>query len=278
MKIICHNSQDRILAAAQRFPENYIISSQLSITTKEIKLTSNNKRILALSSSRAGDSAYLGLALPHIKTMLGSAALNIAFIPFAAVNEDYEGYTKMVIDGLKALPYKIATVLPASAKKTLQDADVIMVGGGNTFKLIHDLHELKLLDIIRDKVSNGTPYIGWSAGANILAPGIGTTNDMPVIEPKSFNALGLLPFQINPHYNNALPAGHRGETRDQRLEEFVIMNPGLPIVGLPEAAALLLNEGTLQLVGDIDGVLFNNVEGTVVKTTLATGSILNNLL
>ncbi len=75
-----------------------------------------------------------------------------------------------------------------------------------------------------------------------------------------------------------MPAGHRGETRDQRLEEFVIMNPGLPIVGLPEAAALLLNEGTLQLVGDIDGVLFNNVEGTVVKTTLATGSILNNLL
>lgn len=236
-------------------------------------MTTNNKRILAISSSRAGDSAYLEMALPYIKALLGNDALTIAFIPFAAVNEDYEAYANMVENGLRELPHHIITVLPATAAKTLKDADVIMVGGGNTFKLIHDLHELKLLDIIRDKVSSGTPYIGWSAGANILSPGIGTTNDMPVIEPKSFNALGLLPFQINPHYNNALPAGHRGETRDQRLEEFVTMNQGLPIVGLPEGTALLLNEHNLQLVGDLDAVLFNPK-----KISLPAGSELNYLL
>lgn len=241
-------------------------------------MTNSNKRILALSSSRAGNTAYLATALSHIKTLLGEDALTIAFIPFAAVDEDYAAYTNLVREGLKDLPHYIVTVQAVTALKVLKDADVIMVGGGNTFKLIHDLHELKLLDIIRDKVSSGTPYIGWSAGANILAPGIGTTNDMPVIEPKSFNALGLLPFQINPHYNNALPEGHRGETRDQRLEEFVLINPGLPVVGLPEGAAVLLHEGNLQLVGGIDAIILNGIDGTPVKTTLTAGCNLNYLL
>ncbi len=143
-------------------------------------------RILAFSSSRVGNSGYLQAAAPVIKNFLGDKELSIAFIPFALVSNEYEAYTAMVKDGLQQLSCSVETVLPANAKETLEKANVIMVGGGNTFKLLHDIYEYKLLDIIRDKVNKGIPYIGWSAGSNILGPTIGTTNDMPVIEPKKF--------------------------------------------------------------------------------------------
>ncbi len=213
-------------------------------------------RLLAFSSSRVGNGGYLETAVPIIKEFLGDHVLKIAFIPFAAVRNDYDDYTSMVKKGLERLPHSIEAVTPGRGNDVIEKADVVMVGGGNTFKLLHDIYYLKLLDIIRDKVNNGSPYIGWSAGSNILGPTIGTTNDMPVIEPKSFNALGLLPFQINPHYTNVKPAGHNGETRDQRLEEFITLNPGLPIIGLPEGTALKLDKGLLSLLGSVPAVLF----------------------
>lgn len=220
----------------------------------------SKNRLLAFSSSRVGNGAYLETAVPIVKEFLGEKVLKIAFIPFAAVGNDYDDYTAMVKKGLAALPHSIDTVTPGCANEVIEKADVIMVGGGNTFKLLHDIYYLKLLDVIRDKVNKGAPYIGWSAGSNILGPTIGTTNDMPVIEPKSFNALGLLPFQINPHYTNVKPDGHNGETRDQRLEEFIMLNPGLPIVGLPEGTGLLLNNGLLSLLGSLTAVLFQTGE------------------
>lgn len=213
-------------------------------------------RVLAFSSSKAGNGGYLEAAAPVIKDFLSDQFLTIAFIPFAAVGNEYDEYTSMVKKGLEGLPFTIETVMPDTAKETIAKANIIMVGGGNTFKLLHHIYELKLLDVIRDKVNKGAPYIGWSAGANIAGPTIGTTNDMPVIEPKSFNALGLFPFQINPHYTNAKPAGHNGETRDQRLEEFIQVNPGVPIVCLPEGTALKMENGMLQLIGQMPGVLF----------------------
>ena len=223
-------------------------------STKNFSMSLN--QILAFSSSRVDNNGYLQMALPVIKNFLGDKPLNITFIPFALVNNDYEGYTTIVQEALKDLPYTIQTVQPANAKAIIAQGDVIMVGGGNTFKLLHDIYDCQLLDIIRDKVNNGTPYIGWSAGSNIIGPGIGTTNDMPVIAPKSFNALGLLPFQINPHYTNVKPAGHHGETRDQRLEEFMQINPGLPIVALPEGTALQLGGTKLKFIGEKGAVLF----------------------
>lgn len=205
-------------------------------------------RILAFSSSRAGNDAFLESALPEIRNFLGDGSFNIAFIPFASVKNDHVDYGSMVQDTLGGR-FVIHTLFAANAKKFIEIADVILVGGGNTFKLLHDVYQLKLLDVLRDKVNNGFPYIGWSAGSNILCPTIGTINDMPIIEPQSFKALDLLPFQINPHYTNVKPEGHHGETRDQRLEEFAQVNPGVPVIGLAEGTALKLDNQVLTYIG-----------------------------
>jgi len=213
-------------------------------------------KVLAISSSRVGNGDILENALPLIQEFLGNDKLSIAFVPFASVQRKYDEYGKMIIDALASLPYSIDIVKPASAKSTLQNSNVIMIGGGNTFKLLHDIYELDLFDLIQSLVKNGVPYIGWSAGANITGKSICTTNDMPIIEPLSFVSLGFFNFQINPHYINLRLEGHHGETRDQRLEEFVVLNPSIPIVALPEGTALSLNNSTLNFIGDKDGILF----------------------
>ena len=237
-------------------------------------------RILAFSSSRSGNSAYLQTAAPIIKEFLGDKVLTIAFIPFASVGNDHERYASMVKEGLQGLPHIIETVTPTNAKELLQTCGAIMVGGGNTFKLLHDIYALKLLDTIRDLVNNGTPYIGWCAGSNILGPGIGTTNDMPVIAPQSFNALGLFPFQLNPHYYNIKPEGFNGETRDQRLQEFIQLNPGIPIVGLPEGTGLKLENDKLIFIGALPGMLFTGTddETAMNKNEIAVNADLSFLL
>ena len=239
----------------------------------------NLNRILVFSSSRVADGGYLENTLPVIKDFLGDKVLTIAFIPFASVDDDFEQYTQMVRTAMAETSFTIITVLPENAKGTIEKADVIMVGGGNTFKLLHDIYEYQLLDIIRDKVNKGIPYIGWSAGSNITGPGIGTTNDMPVIAPKSFNALGLLPFQINPHYANITTPGFNGETRDQRLLEFMKMNTGLPIVALPEGTALKLEAEKLEFIGAVAGVLFYYDDAeNVVKRAIENKEDLSFLL
>jgi dipeptidase E len=239
----------------------------------------SQNRILALSSSRAGNSGFLEMAIPLIKTFLDGKATNIAFIPFASANCDYEEYGLKVKETLKDLPHFIQIVLPENAKSVIEKSDAILVGGGNTFKLLHDIYQLNLLDILRNKVNTGTPYIGWSAGANITGPTIGTTNDMPIIEPQSFNALGLFPFQINPHYINQKTEGFNGETRDQRLEEFMKMNPGIPIIGLPEGTALHLENNALKFLGNNPGVLFHQESNSgFIRKEIIEGSDLSYLL
>ncbi|MEP7254017.1 MAG: dipeptidase PepE [Ginsengibacter sp.] len=217
----------------------------------------SSKKVLALSSSRAGREDYLESPVLSIKEILGIRQLSIAFIPFALVSKKYDAYANDVSTALKGLPYKINIADHHNAIKVIEQSDAIMVGGGNTFKLLHDIYESKILDLIRNKVENGTPYIGWSAGANITGPTIGTTNDMPVIQPESFKALSFFPFQINPHYFNQKPKGFNGETRDQRLLEFVTMNPTLKVIGLPEGTGLLLNDRTLKLIGKHPAKLFS---------------------
>ena len=244
----------------------------------------SSNRILAISSSRAGNTGYLETALPLIKSFLGNEKLEVAFIPFASVG-NYDEYLSRVKEALKTFPHYINLVLPDNGKTVIEKCDCIMVGGGNTFKLLHDLYptgqmQLNFIDVIRKKVDAGAPYIGWSAGANILGPTISTTNDMPIIEPKSFNALGLFPFQINPHYFNQKAEGFNGETRDQRLEEFLKLNSGNSVVGLPEGSSLLLENESLKFIGINSGVLFqpNENEEGFVRKEIDDGEDLSYLL
>lgn len=225
------------------------------------------QKILAFSSSRTGNSAYLEMAAPVINNFINNPTATIAFIPFASAANDLEEYTAKV---RAALPgsYTILTATHNNAADVIAAAGVIMVGGGNTFKLLHDLNTTGALELIKQKVNNGTAYIGWSAGSNITGATICTTNDMPIINPGSFDALGFFPFQINPHYYNVAVPGFNGETRDQRLEEFLMLNPQMPIVALPEGTALLLQNGHLQLTGSTAAFKLSYANNALVKTSI----------
>lgn len=237
-------------------------------------------RVLALSSSRVGDGAYLSSAVPLIRDFLGSRSFTVAFVPFAAADGDYEGYAAKVREGLASLPLTIHTVMPESGKAVIEQSDVVMVGGGNTFKLLRDLYESDLFALIQQKVVDGTPYIGWSAGANLAGRTICTTNDMPIVQPQSFTAFGFFPFQINPHYYIQFVEGFHGETRDQRLIEFLQVNPGVPVVALPEGRALRLHYGKLDLLGERTAFIFHNTSDDVRvgKLEVPTGTDLTFLM
>jgi dipeptidase E len=237
-------------------------------------------RVLAFSSSRVGNTGYLETAAADIKAFLGDLALHIALVPFAAADNNYDGYLAKTQTALAGLPYVISVATPKNARQVIEHAQVIMVGGGNTFKLLHDLYQFELVELIKHKVKTGTPYIGWSAGSNITGLTIGTTNDMPIIEPQSFKALGFFPFQINPHYINVKADGHNGETRDERLREFLKVNAGISIVGLPEGTALRLEDKTLKLEGQEQAVLFQTKSKEVepVRKIIESGFDLSFLL
>ena len=216
-------------------------------------------RLLLISNSTNADEEYLGHSLPKIKQFLGEYnPENAIFIPYAAVTFSFDEYEKKVNERLATINLKTKSVHHyTNPIKAVQDADLIIVGGGNTFHLLKLLQENKLLEIIREKVKNGTPYIGWSAGSNVACPTIKTTNDMPIIEPESFTALGLINFQINPHYLDANPEGHAGETREQRIEEFLEVNRNVYVIGLREGTALIVEDNDIQLIGERPARVFH---------------------
>lgn len=236
------------------------------------------QQILALSSSRVGNSNYLEMAVPMVKQLLGEKQLTIAFIPFAFVDDNKQPLVNMVQQAFNDLPYNIKEVTLQNGPEIIEDADSIMVSGGNTFKLLHDLYKSQLFDLIIKKVKKGVPYIGWSAGSNITGATICTTNDMPVTEPESFKALGFFPFQINPHYYNQPVEGFNGETRDQRLTEFIKLNPLVPVVCLPEGTALHFSNGILKLMGTVNGILMHNKDGELLKTEISLEDDISYLL
>lgn len=234
------------------------------------------QQILAFSSSRVGNGGYLEKAAPVIANFLDNQYRHIAFIPFASVDSHHE-YGNKVAEALSNLPCVVRTALPSNAKQIIEQSDVIMIGGGNTFKLLHDLYALDLADLIKQKVQSGTPYIGWSAGSNLTGPTICTTNDMPIIEPESLTAFQFFPFQINPHYHNVVMEGFHGETRDQRLEEFLKLNPHKQVVCLPEGTALQAKGGETLFVGEVAGVLLYNSNGVVRRAEIGPGTQLKNV-
>jgi dipeptidase E len=239
-------------------------------------VTIENANLLLLSSSRVGDTTYLQHALALIKAKL-TGVTELLFIPYAGVTVNFDDYTAMVQNALTELDIKVTGIHQyADPVSAINAAPAIAVGGGNTFNLLHQLYQNKLIKAIQGKVAQGTPYIGWSAGSNIAGLSIRTTNDMPIIEPESFNALQLIDFQLNPHYTDYNPPGHNGETRAQRLAEFMVLNKATPIVAIVEGTALDIKQNTIKLVSGLSaikgsataakGFLFKAGKKTVITT------------
>jgi dipeptidase E len=232
--------------------------------------------ILMFSSSIVGNEDYLQHTIPLLTQCLPNIE-ELLFIPFAGVSVSWDDYTAKVQNALPNYQVNGIHQFP-NAQQALEDAQAILVGGGNTFNLLNQLYQQDLICTVKSQVNRGIPYVGWSAGSNICSNSIRTTNDMPIIQPPSFDALNFLPFQLNPHYTDYQSPGHNGETRAQRIEEFCVLNPSIPVIGIREGTALLLQGKSLVLKGESDGVVFESGEQIVIKPEQDLSQYLSNYL
>lgn len=208
-------------------------------------------RLLLISNSASPGETYLEKPAADIARHLGDAKGDVVFIPFAGVTMTFDDYVAKVNQALAPHGVTVRGIHTFDEPlRAIAEAGAIMIGGGNTFRLLKMMQESGILHAIRERVRAGVPYVGWSAGANVGCPTICTTNDMPIVEPLSFEALGFVPFQINPHYLDAHPEGHGGETREQRIREYLVANPHKYVVGLREGSRLLYEGGRLSLIGE----------------------------
>ena len=209
------------------------------------------KKILLLSNSTMAGEEYLKYALPYIDKFIIKKNVKILFIPYAIVTSSYDGYEKKINNALAKIHLKVRSIHHEKNKKNaIKNCDIIMVGGGNTWELLRKMQAFDILKTVATKVNKGTTYIGWSAGANLACPTIKTTNDMPIIEVSTMNALNLLSFQINPHFLDKNPKGHGGETREDRINEFLEINKKTIVVGLREGTMLWIENEKIKLYGD----------------------------
>jgi dipeptidase E len=206
---------------------------------------------LLLSNSTLPGTEFFTWPRPYVKEFLGSSKKKLVFIPFAAVTLSYDEYEDKVKEVFSNIGYDVTSLHHAIDKhKAIKNADAFLVGGGNSFALLHWMYKFDLLEVIRERVLEGIPYIGWSAGGNLACPTIMTTNDMPIVQPPSLKALNLLPFQINPHYHELKFEGQGGETRKERLQEFISFNPDKKVIGLPEGMLLERKGNILTIKGE----------------------------
>ena len=206
-------------------------------------------KLLLISNSTNAGEAYLQYPIGQIASFL-EGVKEIAFVPYAAVTFSYAEYEAKVQARFDEIGIKVRSVHRAKdPRKMIREAEAICVGGGNTFALTKKMQEQGLIQAIRSKIAKGTPYVGWSAGSNVTCPTICTTNDMPIVQPESFKSIGAVKFQINPHYLDANPEGHAGETREQRILEYIKANPRRWVVGLREGCMLKYVDGKLELIG-----------------------------
>lgn len=234
-------------------------------------MSTATRQLLLLSNSRAPDGTYLKWARQEIKAFLGDVRVAALFIPYAAVpgsESAYDAYAQRVRAAFGGLGHNLRSLHQAvDPVQAVRTAAAIVIGGGNTFHLLARLYAAGLLEIIAERVRAGVPYIGWSAGSVVACPTIATTNDMPIIEPPSLRALGLVEFQINAHYTDVHPPGHQGETRAERLAEFLSLQPAVTVVGLREGSLLRVEGGAVRLSG-ADARIFRATEAAVEWTAL----------
>ena len=224
----------------------------------------SNARVLLISNSTVYGRGYLDHVESEIRNLLGKTQ-RVLFVPFALYDRGaYAATTKM---RFRAMGYSLESAHEAKNPHiAVEEAEAIFVGGGNTFRLLKALEDLDLIEPIRRKVSSGMPYIGSSAGSNVAGPTIKTTKDMPIVQPRSFDSLGLVPFQISPHYQDPDPKSrHMGETQEERILQFLEENE-TPVVGIREGAWLLCEKGAVTLKGETGARIFIRGKAPVEAT------------
>lgn len=214
----------------------------------------NDKRVLLISNSTLFGSGYLDHAEAEIRDFLGDTR-KVLFIPFALYDRD--AYAATARERFQKMGRQVESLhTAANAPQAVNDAQAIFIGGGNTFRLLKALYDTDVLEAIRRRVFAGMPYIGSSAGSNVAGPTIRTTNDMPIVQPPSFAALSLVPFQLNPHYLDPDPhSTHKGETREERILQYLEEND-TPVVGLREGALVRIEKGLTVLKGSSGARIF----------------------
>ena len=223
----------------------------------------DKRNLLLISNSTMRGEAYLGWCKDMIADFCKRHNVKkVLFVPYAGVSlaeggltKSYDAYEAKVAKVYAEFGVKLTSVhhkaLPINA---VYDTDCVAVGGGNTFHLVRQLQRTGLMQAIRQRAFDGMPYMGWSAGSNVAGPTLCTTNDMPIVQPASFKCLNLVPFQINPHYLDPHPEidkmiKHGGETRQDRINEYLAVNQDMTVVGLREASALWVTDGKMLLKG-----------------------------
>lgn len=230
-------------------------------------------KLMLLSNSTNYGGGYLDHAMADVRAFLAGVT-DLLFVPFAL--KDREAYTAKAAARFRQEGISVRALAEGpEGLRALETAEALFVGGGNTFRLLKTLREAGLLGPIAERARSGLRYLGASAGTNVAGPTIRTTNDMPVVEPGSFDALGLVPFQINPHYIDPDPATrHMGETREERIREFLEENDRV-VVGLREGAWLRVEDGRMTLEGGPSARIFRR---GALPREVASGEPLDDLL
>ncbi len=233
------------------------------------------KKVIIASTSTVFGGSYLDYLLPTLAAHFATVS-NLVFIPFARLGGiSHDEYTNKIRPVFKQLNIDVKGIHEfENPIEAINNAEAIFTGGGNTFVLVSMLYKFNLLDAIQNAVENGTPYLGTSAGSNICGLTMGTTNDMPIAYPPSFRTLGLVSFNLNPHYLDPIEGSeHMGETRETRIGEFHHYNPQ-PVLGLREGSWLEVLGKTITLKGDLSARLFQQGKEPI---EMETGSDLSNL-
>jgi dipeptidase E len=222
-------------------------------------------RVLLISNSTIHGRGYLDHAEQQIREFLGNVR-SVLFFPFAL--RDCDSYAAKARERFAAMGYAVESAhAVADARKAIDETDAFFIGGGNTFRLLKALQDLDLIESIRRRVRGGVPYIGSSAGSNVAGPTIKTTKDMPIVQPRSFDAIGLVPFQISPHFQDPDPSSkHMGETQEERIIQFLEENE-TPVLGMREGAWVLAGAGSVLLGGTRGARIFRRGESPVEKLT-----------
>jgi dipeptidase E len=222
-------------------------------------------QLLLISNSTQHGSGYLDHVEDEIRNVVGKR-LRFLFIPYAL--RDRRAYATTVAERLRVMGFTTTSIHDVSnMARAVEDAEVIFIGGGNTFRLLKNLYDFDLIESIRRAIKAGAIYIGSSAGSIVAGPTIKTTKDMPIVQPRSFDALGLVPFQISPHYLDPEPTStHMGETQEERILQFLEENES-PVVGLREGSMLRVQSGSMHLTGPRGARIFRRDEEPVEATT-----------